>query len=66
MWTLNIMIDTGSNIYLINHDKLNRIQKKKRVLPTFSITNIHFIRATGCQNNSVKKQMLVNLHKRIK
>ena len=56
------MIDTGANVSLIDGTELNKIQKEcKRILPTLPVNNIVLIRATGRQNNTVRKQVLLEL-----
>ena len=58
----DIMFDTGSNISLINQVELDRLEKKiRRTIPTLPITNVKFIGATGRQNNTVKKQVMLEL-----
>ena len=58
-----IMIDTGANVSLINNTELERIQKEcQRVLPTLPVNNTVLLGATGRQNKSVKKQLLLDLN----
>ena len=56
------MIDTGSNISLIDQIKLNKIQQKcSTPIPTLPINNITIIGATGRQNKTVQKQVSLEL-----
>ena len=58
-----IMIDTGSNISLINQTELERIQANcKLPIPTLPINNIIIIGATGKQNKTVRKQVSLELN----
>ena len=53
-----IMIDTGSNISLINQPELERIQANSNIpIPTLPINNIVIIGATGRQNKTIRKQV---------
>ena len=57
-----VMIDTGSNVSLIDSTELERIQDKCRtILPTLPVHNLILIVAMGRQNKSVKKQVSVDL-----
>ena len=57
-----IMVDTGSNISLINQPELERIQANSRTpIPTLPINNIIIIGATGKQNKTVRKQVSLEL-----
>ena len=57
-----IMIDTGSNISLINQTELERIQLNcKLPIPTLPINNIIIIGATGKQNKTVRKQVSLDI-----
>ena len=57
-----VMIDTGSNISLIDSTELERIQRGNQIpIPTLPVNNIIIIGATGRQNKSVKKQVLLDL-----
>ena len=58
----DIMIDTGSNISLINQTELDRVEDKiQRSVPTLPITNMKFIGATGRQKITLKKQVMLEL-----
>ena len=58
-----IMIDTGSNISLINQPELERIQANSKIpIPTLPINNIIIIGATGKQNKSIRKQVSLELN----
>ena len=53
-----IMIDTGSNVSLIDNIELERIQQNSVIpIPTLPINNIIIVGATGRHNKSVKKQV---------
>ena len=57
-----VMIDTGSNVSLIDSTELERIQAKCRTtLPTLPVHNLILIGATVRQNKSVKKQVSLDL-----
>ena len=57
-----IMIDTGSNISLINQPELEQIQANSQIpIPTLPINNIIIIGATGKQNKSIRKQVSLEL-----
>ena len=57
-----LMIDTGSNISLIDSTELERIQQGNQIpIPTLPVSNIIIIGATGRQNKSVKKQVSLDL-----
>ena len=56
------MVDTGSNVSLIDNVKLERIQQNSVIqIPTLPINNIIIVGATGRQNKSVKKQVSLEL-----
>ena len=56
------MIDTGSNISLIDSTELERIQREGQIpIPTLPVNNIIIIGATGRQNKTVKKQVSLDL-----
>ena len=56
------MIDTGENVSLINSIELDRIQREcQEIIPTLPVNNINLIGATGRQNNSVRKQVLIEV-----
>ena len=58
-----IMIDTGSNVSLIDQIELNRLQQGSSVpIPTLPINNITIIGATGRQNKTVRKQVSLELN----
>ena len=57
-----VMIDTGANISLIDSTELDRIQREcKKIIPTLPVNNIILIGATGRQNKSVRKQVLLEV-----
>ena len=57
-----IMIDTGSNISLIDSIKLQKIQEaSKTIILTLPISNIVLVGATGWQNRTVRKQVQLEL-----
>ena len=57
-----VMIDTGANVSLIDSTELDRIQREcKKIIPTLPVNNITIIRATGCQNKSVRNQVLLEV-----
>ena len=57
-----IMIDTGANVSLIDNIELNKIQgKNKKIIPTLPVNNIVLIGATGRQNKTVRKQVMLEL-----
>ena len=54
------MIDTGANVSLIDNIELNKIQEKsKKIIPTLPVNNIVLIGATGRQNKTVRKQVML-------
>ena len=58
-----IMIDTGSNVSLINQPELERIQANSNIpIPTLPINNIVIIGATGKQNKTIRKQVSLELN----
>ena len=57
-----IMIDTGSNISLIDSIELQKIQEaSKTIILTLPISNIVLVGATGRQNRTVRKQVQLEL-----
>ena len=57
-----IMIDTGSNISLIDSTELEKIQREGQLpIPTLPVNNVIIIGATGRQNKTVKKQVSLDL-----
>ena len=58
-----IMIDTGSNISLIDQVELNRLQQGSSIpISTLPINNVTIIGATGQQNKTVRKQVSLELN----
>ena len=56
------MIDTGSNVSLIDKLELNRIlAENKTVIPTLPINNIVLIGATGRQNKTIRNQVQLEI-----
>ena len=57
-----IMIDTGSNISLIDSIEFQKIQEaNKTTILTLPISNIVLVGATGRQNTTVRKQVQLEL-----
>ena len=57
-----IMIDTGSNISLIDNIELTRIQQGSQTqIPTLPINNVTIIGAMGKQNKTIRKQVSLEL-----
>ena len=57
-----VMIDIGANVSLIDSMELDRIQREfKKIIPTLPVNNIILIGATGRQNKSVRKQVLLEV-----
>ena len=58
-----LMIDTGSNISLIDQVELSRLQQESSTpIPTLPINNVTIIGATGRQNKTVRKQVSLELN----
>ena len=59
---LDVYKRQGANVSLIDSTELNRIQEQcKKIIPTLPVNNITLIGATGCQNKSVRKQVLLEV-----
>ena len=58
-----IMIDTGANVSIINHNELDRIQQEcHKNLPVLPINNIVLVGATGRQNKTIRKQVSLSVN----
>ena len=57
-----LLIDTGSNVSLIDSVELERIKQNSNLpIPTLPINNIILVGATGRQNKSIKKQVSLEM-----
>ena len=57
------MIDTGANVSLIDNIELGRIQEMgNKTIPTLPVNNIVLSGATGHQNKTVRKQVMLELN----
>ena len=60
--TSTIMIDTGSNISLVDQVELNRLQQGSSItIPTLPINNVTIIGATGRLNKTIRKQVSLEI-----
>ena len=57
-----LLIDTGSNVSLIDSIELERIKQNSNLpIPTLPINNVILVGATGRQNKSIKKQVSLEM-----
>ena len=60
---VKVMIDTGANVSLIDNIELSKIQDKgNKLIPTLPVNNIVLIGATGRQNKTVRRQVMLELN----